>query len=1557
MSDSLVQELRLIVRDEASRSLGSIGAGIEGLLGQLRSLAGAWAGFEGMKQAVATGVQFAASMEDAQIGIAGVVGSMVTYRDATGNVVQGNRAFSRSMEISADIMADLKVRALETKATLSEMVQAFQVGVQPLGMAGIKLTEVAEATQRLTQVAGAAGIPLAQLGVELRQFARGDEVRGRLVQVLGYNKETIQELSKSGKLMEDLRKRTDAFAQAASASALTLTGRWSNFKDALEQTLGAAAGGLYEKLKTALADVSGLFVTFGKNAQGALTATLNPELIARLTEIFDRLGLVVDRVKEVAPAFMDLATSAMESVSLVAGALSQLPFAATLKLLADLNEATNGWLGALYLASKAVAGLGLLFGVQGGAIATGLALWGTLTSAWETALIAVYVGVTDVAAGITAMGATAGVALAASIGLWVALAAAIGGAIYAGKLFFDLMDEWKAEEAADKGTESAMELQLKRMRETFDEFKGPLTQHQALLRRQMDAIGAAAKADMEAFGYVSQQTMDRYIALQRAVKNSGINRTPDGLTMTPNGTNAGREAAEEMAKAAEAYAKFVAKITEANAQSKVQGLALAFRKLDDEARRSVEELKKHAKEAGIAAAEQQKVIDTINDTTRTKKFLEAAKQTGRTYITVVRSTVEQSLELFKGGEAAVEAYFGVLTLKREEWNREAQRLLEVSPDDPNAGTKAGMYGILASIPSAAESAATAVTSAWSVMARGFDDLFFNVLSGRLRDLKDMFKSLWEQLLGVFTRYLSEMFQRWLSTQLKMGQVGVGTGTANGVAGVAGAGGAQSFNLGNSTGWGSMGAGYANGGGWSGAATGAMAGYGVGSVVGQFGGGKYNQTGGQIGGMVGGMVFGVVGAVVGAILGTLIGALLSPNTEKKIKVEMDRLAQGGELAAAGAAISKTRDAIIGGIADLYVKASLGQTAGAFDAKKALAEYMKGRSFEVHAGSNEDLEADYKKLFEEIIPREMLHTLMGHGAQGAQEYPGIRGGTKFYSGNIDNKDAPIPKLLDQLGFAADRIVWIGQQIDTRAPEEFIEWLNKLVNVAVTTKKLKAEMGKTFAEIDAEMSAKESAGAKGAFAERAAAIADVFKSLSAFSGDDQLARMEQAQQDAAAFWNDVLDYVAQLRDAMNQLSAGIQAQRQKYHDFLNPMGATETGRVAWETVQGGWGKLAGATSPEEVVRVTNEMRDAIDAIFNVMAERYTRGTALLRTLGDQGTAFGSMGSDVAREDSDTRNPIYAMQRGALEAARKVSEAAQLSGIEQIEAIEGVAAAAADMYEQQRAMLASITANIADLEKSIEAQKWELSLDGLDSKGTAGAIADRIKSLQEQILTATTPEQVRALTSEIQSLMSRYLGTFAADDPERAHAKDWISKMLDRTLGLAKEKYAEMAEAIEAVNRQMKDTLEAAGKLIGDNVTDAANWINQLTHTLNELDRVMREKMGALADGILATGEVIRQELEKATLLFTGAVTGAAGAIGGGPGGGGGREPENQDNFTAAVTRSTSAVSEFEAALVNVTSLLKATSGGGETPASVQTVAPSGRQVAAAVKRYRMATTTRVA
>lgn len=1501
-------ELNLIAKDQMSGVVRSAAGAVSGLLGQLAALAGIGGLGAMFTGAVKEGLVFQKMLEDSRISIAGVVGALHTYRDANGDVLQGEAKWQAALADSAAVQEKLRTAALTTTATYQEMVEAFTTGVGPMSRAGIALDDTAEATQRLTQVAAAASLPMAQLAIEMRQFFAGDEMRSRLLQTLQITKEQIEEHKKAGDMMEFLREKTESYARAAQAATTSMTGQWSNLKDAIQQTLGIGMEPLFAKAKDAIGAISDQFVSFGQDLKGNLTAQFSPEILARIETMAETLGTALDRFKEMVPAVVDFGLALAQHVSTGIDLLSKLPLGQIVETLTDLITLTDGWGLALLGVIKMSGGLS--------AIGAAFANYPAYLNAASRALDGMALNInaaTGASIGLSQAMAGIGAGLAAGGALW-GITKIIEGLHVAS----NLLDEWKLANAAVSGEGKAIEAQLLRFQSAFDARIGPETMAQRGTSEAIAGTLAIVRKELTETGKVSEETRGLYLGLLKDIK--ATNPDFEDLPITRSVANLSAEVVEARKK----WEEFAGKANDKAILSSLDGMEKKFQETKNAIRDATAEAKSLAAAAGLdPSGTLEKITETgWRDFARAFKAVPAEivgtwdaelkklPDTVRTYAAIARDEVD-----------------GVF----------------FEEDSVGAAMKAGWLSITAALPSAAESAAQAMRDIWDSAGRAFNDLFYNVITGRLDDLGDVFRGFADSMASTFSNLVTGMVQRWVA----------GTQTI--------ADGMRALNK-------SM---TSEGGGlsWQGGAMAAGTGYGIGSMIGP--GGTGNQVGGAVGALAGaylgaklGTMGGPIGTLVGSILGAVIGGIFNKNTEKKFSVYTARLVDVAANDQIGRSIQDSRDNIIGMMGDLAALTG-GSVKDATDqTRKVINDWLKGRKYEVHAGSQEDIDKDFERLLGEVVPSEMLKQLFGFSIKPYEpttELPGIRGVGNFHMGNIDEgKEGPLFEMLETLGFARDRIVEIGQQIDARPAEEFIQWLNRLVGVAATSKKLFAEMGKSFADLDAEWSEKEEAGAKGAFTERATAIADAFAAIENFSGDDQLKRMEEAQQGAAEFWNDVLDYVAQLREAMNQMSAGIQDQRQKMRDFLNPLGADETASNAWGEVQGVWGTLANATDPAEVEKAVAEAQAAIDKVFSVMAERINRGKALLEKLG----GLGSISDELAREGIEAVDPLRAWGREMADMQRKVEDASRQSGLAQIQTLEEVGASAEEMYRNLKGFLADIASTSASINKSIDSQIWELGVGEMDPQGQAGAITARIKELQDQLALATSPAEIAAITSEIQSLTGRYVGTFGQDDPNRQEAVAWAQEQLERARGLAQEQLDILKAQGEAYAKQLEGTITTVTGLLETNISDAATTIGQLSHTLNELDRVMRETMERLGDSILETGEAIRLALEAATLLFTTSIDAASGAIGGGGTGGGGGA---KDPLVPQLSRAGASAGAFADALDRAIQRIDNAGSGSRTvptteqvasqPSYVQSAPMTGRAVAASVRRYRMATVRQVA
>jgi|GEM_PF-6981303 len=143
------------------------------------------------------------------------------------------------------------------------------------------------------------------------------------------------------------------------------------------------------------------------------------------------------------------------------------------------------------------------------------------------------------------------------------------------------------------------------------------------------------------------------------------------------------------------------------------------------------------------------------------------------------------------------------------------------------------------------------------------------------ELKDFFKSLWDDILRIVAQALAKMVAMAIVNRLAMqaamgGEGGIASAASSAIAG-AGSGGGVGLSTSQALGMGAAGVG----------------GYFVGKAIGGSSGGSYGASLAMVGMMVGGPV----GAAIGAVVGGLIGRNSGHNTESEWRVEY----KGGQVA--------------------------------------------------------------------------------------------------------------------------------------------------------------------------------------------------------------------------------------------------------------------------------------------------------------------------------------------------------------------------------------------------------------------------------------------------------------------------------------------------------------------------------------------------------------------------------------------------------------------------------------------------------------------------------------
>ena len=247
--------------------------GIDAIAAQARSAAFAVkalaAGFAGLQlvrtfsEAARAGVAFNAELEAANSAIASLIFAQAKLKDAQGQVVDGAKGLQVAYALAAEQVQKLRIAGLETAATSTQLVEAFQTAVGPGIAAGLNLDEIRTLTIQITQAAGALNVPFDQLSQEIRSILDGSiDVNSRVAKTLGISNEQVKNWQAQNKLVEELSKRLAPFEEAGRAAADNFKVIASNAQEAVDTLRGEVFKGFTDQLKNGLKDATaGIFDT------------------------------------------------------------------------------------------------------------------------------------------------------------------------------------------------------------------------------------------------------------------------------------------------------------------------------------------------------------------------------------------------------------------------------------------------------------------------------------------------------------------------------------------------------------------------------------------------------------------------------------------------------------------------------------------------------------------------------------------------------------------------------------------------------------------------------------------------------------------------------------------------------------------------------------------------------------------------------------------------------------------------------------------------------------------------------------------------------------------------------------------------------------------------------------------------------------------------------------------------------------------------------------------------------------------------------------------------
>jgi phage tail protein X len=807
------------------------------------------------------------------------------------------------------------------------------------------------------------------------------------------------------------------------------------------------------------------------------------------------------------------------------------------------------------------------------------------------------------------------------------------------------------------------------------------------------------------------------------------------------------------------------------------------------------------------------------------------------------------------------------------------------------GVAAGMATIASQVQTVAQSMSTFVQGVWNAIGSGFQNTLYGVLSGTQK-FSDSIKGFFNSILQAFSKMVSDIVQKWIIGIFNMQSLSAGKGinpnlTTEEMAG-AGLGGGVTTTGG--------GLDY----------KGALAGLGLGLAVGSAanGAGSIESIITGIAGAIGSLWGPIVGALAAALT-AVVGVMMVGQTEKKQTISNT---PDDVLAATTLATIKNNAGIMSAsLQGMFQQVDPSQAA-AWTKKlnTMISDYIKGMSLLIHAGSDADFNADIKTLMSGVVPTALLAKFFGLTPDSkAGGVPGIGGSAAGYGGQFD-PNAPIPKMLEGIGVTAAKIQEIALSINTEAPDVFMKWLQQFVGVIVQANKLVVDLGKSGAQMlaDYETTLHETDVQK-----LRTTVADLTgrgAQVGNLSGQAQLDAASQLVTDIQAAFDQLQKSIAAIGQAIDAFSASVDGLiKQTEFNLLSPWEQTASLNT---TAYGAAGKVAGATTSADAITAANEGLAAFQALLSTalaaiqsLQQAIVSFTSkiddILKTTEDalktpaelkaanEATAFGAAAKVAGAANSDdaikaANEGIAAFQElltaalawraaamaaldtldgyiatmngtaatyetvGSIQAG--IARAATMTGMDQVNQINTVGAAAMKMWQANVTEINTIAAMIKSITQSISDQIFGNNLSMMDPQGQAGAIGQRMKDLWDQLQKATDPATIQALTSQIQSLGGQYLGTFAADDPNRGAAVTWVNNFLKMIGTFDTTHLTGISDDLKGANALLLAALNDARTILSTNITAAGGAIWDLTVGINALKVVIQVTLKGYIDDL---------------------------------------------------------------------------------------------------------------
>ena len=321
------------------------------LAGELIALIGVYKTLNTAMSYVRRGMDFSASLESSQTAIASVIAATNKITTAQGKNLVGVEKFNAAEQISAEMMKEIQVLALQTTATFDSLVEGVSGIVAPATKAGVSLEKLPKFAVTAAQAMSTMKIPVQQMRTEIESLLSGNinKAQDLLATNLGISGEMVRNWQKQGTLVEELEKRLSSFAIAGQKVADNWDGLKSNMEDALDYISGQTGKGIFEGAKQSYREIINMLVStqgevgVGKDVQNIVNAIteLENEIGGKL---LDATKQFIDYIKELNDP--ENLSSLKDTISNIWGATSDVAsrIGSFSSIIGDIiSQAADGW--------------------------------------------------------------------------------------------------------------------------------------------------------------------------------------------------------------------------------------------------------------------------------------------------------------------------------------------------------------------------------------------------------------------------------------------------------------------------------------------------------------------------------------------------------------------------------------------------------------------------------------------------------------------------------------------------------------------------------------------------------------------------------------------------------------------------------------------------------------------------------------------------------------------------------------------------------------------------------------------------------------------------------------------------------------------------------------------------------------------------------------------------------------------------------------------------------------------------------------------------------------